>query len=407
MTDADESPVVQMLRAGRAEDAESYVRAHPNCVLEVDESGHSIAHWAALCGDVNMLRAICSLGGPLDVRARMSGMQPLHWACTTRQLSAISFLTSDACGCDLNCRDVRGTTPLMLCAQKGHTYLVYWLLRRGADASLVDRDADTALHWACYNDHAEAAFLLATGEGGLGMGRGLAAAADTCGDGVEPTAQPPSPSTAAASAAPGAAATSAAPGAVDEQGGGAAAAPPSPPDAARADGGGLSLLAADAYGSTPLHLASGRGCAEAARVLLRRAEERGELEQLLRQRDAQGRAVEQVASEKGQLGLRRMLSEAAEGRRGAWSGVEWVSDLSCRLRLWSSAGIYATGEAISGLGADASPISSLWAVGAALAGGGNPLGVGARGEGAAEAQDVEMRPVSEWRTVPARPADSP
>ena len=46
--------------------------------------------------------------------------------------------------------DAKGCTPLIVACQYGKTMLAGYLMGKGATLKLVDRDGDTALHWASF-----------------------------------------------------------------------------------------------------------------------------------------------------------------------------------------------------------------------------------------------------------------
>ena len=73
-------------------------------------------------------------------------MRPLHWACSKGQITTVRYLFT--LGCSLEAPEARGQTPLMLAAQGEHGVLLQWLLQRGVDVTKLDRDGDSALHWA-------------------------------------------------------------------------------------------------------------------------------------------------------------------------------------------------------------------------------------------------------------------
>ncbi|XP_067653866.1 uncharacterized protein [Haliotis asinina] len=51
-------------------------------------------------------------------------------------------------------------TPVMMAAWKGHRDVVEFLVDRGADVSLLDRDGDNVLHWACIGGDLETVKLI-------------------------------------------------------------------------------------------------------------------------------------------------------------------------------------------------------------------------------------------------------
>ncbi len=53
-------------------------------------------------------------------------------------------------GGDINCLDKKNCTPLIIAAQYGHPLLVSYLIKNGADHTIIDKENDSALHWAAY-----------------------------------------------------------------------------------------------------------------------------------------------------------------------------------------------------------------------------------------------------------------
>ena len=75
-------------------------------------------------------------------------MRPLHWAATEGGLPHAHTLLKY--GSLLEGTDGAGCTPLLIAAQYGHVDLVALLLQRGANGTAVDKNRDSALHWAAY-----------------------------------------------------------------------------------------------------------------------------------------------------------------------------------------------------------------------------------------------------------------
>lgn len=50
----------------------------------------------------------------------------------------------------INARDASGCTPLLVASQYGHVNLAAFLIKRGANYLAVDKNKDSALHWAAY-----------------------------------------------------------------------------------------------------------------------------------------------------------------------------------------------------------------------------------------------------------------
>ena len=116
-------------------------------------------HWAALVGDLGLVRMLRERGARMD-RCATAGMQPLHWACTRGHLPVVEYLVVEA-GCAADATDARGTTPLMVAAQYNQSRLVYWLGKHWPQAlPMTDGDADSALHWAAYKNSLASLTLL-------------------------------------------------------------------------------------------------------------------------------------------------------------------------------------------------------------------------------------------------------
>lgn len=151
-----ELALAKLVRTGAAHtEVEAFIQSHPSIDLNAQcDSGATVVHWAALLGQLDTLKCILRRGtAGFDVRAATTLMYPLHWACTSGKLRVAQWLIEDG-GADINAQDVKGTTPLMIAAQYHHTSLVEYLMTAGADAAILDNDADSALHWAAYKDAA-------------------------------------------------------------------------------------------------------------------------------------------------------------------------------------------------------------------------------------------------------------
>ena len=90
-----------------------------------------------------------------DEKDAVSGQRAVHFAAELGDEALLEVLIS--AGANLNVKDGRGLTPLMLSAMKGHRKVVRALLSNGADPALTDRAGDTALMLACENKHEAAA----------------------------------------------------------------------------------------------------------------------------------------------------------------------------------------------------------------------------------------------------------
>lgn len=78
-------------------------------------------------------------------------MQPIHWACTEGCLEVIRFLVAK--GANINAVDLSGCTPLLIASQYGHADVVAYLVKMRADTKILDKNQDSAMHWAAYKGY--------------------------------------------------------------------------------------------------------------------------------------------------------------------------------------------------------------------------------------------------------------
>lgn len=85
---------------------------------------------------------------------------PLFTAVAKGDVSTLNDVLQDSSGRDVNVRDDRGWTALMLAARQGHGQAVSCLLRSGADSSLVNKTGQSAFELAVFWRQRETAELL-------------------------------------------------------------------------------------------------------------------------------------------------------------------------------------------------------------------------------------------------------
>jgi len=114
-----------------------------------DSQGHTLAHWAAQAGKVELLQLLSSIGAPMFDKSDDSvGMTPLHWACWRGHPRAARALLD--MGADIDSLDNAMCTPLIIASQHGNAACAALMIKMGADPSAKDANADSALHWAAY-----------------------------------------------------------------------------------------------------------------------------------------------------------------------------------------------------------------------------------------------------------------
>merc|ERR1711924_545131 len=137
--------LIRSLELGRIDAAAA---AFGRASLEyVGESGWTALHWAVHsaataqsseddCGQIGMAQCCC----PAKATPEM------------RQLVRAILATSKAAR-SINVRTDVGATPLMFAADAGDADLCQWVLKAGADRTLVDDDGDSAAAWAKLKEH--------------------------------------------------------------------------------------------------------------------------------------------------------------------------------------------------------------------------------------------------------------
>lgn len=114
-----------------------------------DDKGHTPAHWACLGGHTTILRFMLEHKAPVNEPSNNDlGARPIHWACVNGHIAVIDILVQS--GVPLDIVDNKGCTPLIVAAQYGQTMLSGYLMGKGARLQLVDKDGDSALHWAAF-----------------------------------------------------------------------------------------------------------------------------------------------------------------------------------------------------------------------------------------------------------------
>uniref|UniRef100_A0A8D8V786 Palmitoyltransferase n=1 Tax=Cacopsylla melanoneura TaxID=428564 RepID=A0A8D8V786_9HEMI len=126
----------------------------PESLSSRDEWGYTPAHWAALDGNVEVMRYLIERGAPVDMSCLgIQGPKPIHWACRKGHTAIVHILLQ--AGVSVNTPDFKGLTPLMTACMFGRAATAAFLLGSAAMHHLTDINGDTALHWAAYKGHPE------------------------------------------------------------------------------------------------------------------------------------------------------------------------------------------------------------------------------------------------------------
>ena len=133
----------------------------------------TLFHLACERGDIHIVKEFISQGASISL-ADSNGLTPLHYACNGFRPASISNMKDDPdpdqgentdveiqskqleivrwlkkCHADINARDERGYTPMLIACLYGNVALAQWLLDRGADIDIKDNSGLSVIHLAC------------------------------------------------------------------------------------------------------------------------------------------------------------------------------------------------------------------------------------------------------------------
>jgi hypothetical protein len=126
-------------------------------VNAVDAALQTALHMAAWQDHVEAMRELLRAGAQVNLRD-CTQRTPLMLAATEEVPEAITLLCE--AGADIEARDFHSNTALMMAAMEGRIRVAQVLLKRGALASVANRDGLTALDWAQQYQHQDTVRLL-------------------------------------------------------------------------------------------------------------------------------------------------------------------------------------------------------------------------------------------------------
>ena len=150
--------------------------------MEDGEKAHLIAHLAAVRSRQS------GRGGGVVGRGRDGEggcRMPLH-ACVREEDATTSKLLL-LLSANVEARDPKGSTALIIASVRGHAQTVEALLEHGADTGAADKDGLTALHWATAMGHEGVVRVLVQAGAGLGVTRPNGVSVEDLAHGATPT----------------------------------------------------------------------------------------------------------------------------------------------------------------------------------------------------------------------------
>ncbi|XP_055373638.1 ankycorbin [Condylostylus longicornis] len=138
-------------------------------VNAVDNEGHSVVHWATVCGEIEALRSVLQAGASVT-KPDINGGSPLHYAaqmCGAHYEGKLNQATSSKLALEIlaillnhpqssvDVTDKDGRQPLLWAASAGSAKAVIALVKAGARVESSDKDGLTALHCAASRGHTE------------------------------------------------------------------------------------------------------------------------------------------------------------------------------------------------------------------------------------------------------------
>ncbi|KAL3115540.1 hypothetical protein niasHT_015878 [Heterodera trifolii] len=156
------TPLLVSVMAGNFEVME-YLMEQGAHLGHLDCDGHSAAHWAVVCGQLDILIALHRYGAPIDL-ADVHGAYPLHYATVSSSTAVeeeVPLARAEAIlhtllrkGVPLECADIDGRTPLLWAASDGNLSAFCTLIQAGANQFATDRDGLGVIHCAASHGHA-------------------------------------------------------------------------------------------------------------------------------------------------------------------------------------------------------------------------------------------------------------
>lgn len=127
-----------------------------------NRNGETALSLAAYTGKLQFVQRMVEAGSEVN----FYGWSPLTYAAFNGHTAIVDYLLKR--GADINATTANGASALFFAARFGHIEVIKVLLRNKADPTLVDENGDTAIDWALKSDNTDIADLLRAAGGRSG-----------------------------------------------------------------------------------------------------------------------------------------------------------------------------------------------------------------------------------------------
>mmetsp|Transcript_10861 Transcript_10861/g.17928 ORF Transcript_10861/g.17928 Transcript_10861/m.17928 type:complete len:605 (+) Transcript_10861:110-1924(+) len=151
------TPLLLAVKLGNLEMVNMLLQ-HKASVDDVDASGATVLHHAAMNGFVGIANSLVAVGSAVIEQRNKAGCTPLYQAAQHGHIDCVHALLD--LGANLEARTRTGATPLYIASDRGNMALMNVLLDAGADANTLTDFQMTPLLVASFNGHRDAVSLL-------------------------------------------------------------------------------------------------------------------------------------------------------------------------------------------------------------------------------------------------------
>lgn len=127
-----------------------------------NRNGETALSMAAFTGQMNYVQRLVEAGAEVD----FYGWAPLLYAAYNGHTAVVEYLLKR--GADINAKTENGLTALFFAARFGHIEIIKVLLRNDADPTVVSENMETAVDWALKSENTDIADLLRAAGGRSG-----------------------------------------------------------------------------------------------------------------------------------------------------------------------------------------------------------------------------------------------